>query len=189
MVPVTNIICPVPNCNKRCKNTIGLRVHLTKKHTAQEKDNIVNQQPPTPQDPSLSQGIQQPSSFVDTNDVPNFPLLSSHLQSLKSKVRLLKRIPKASRLVAVQEFTLINECNIHSTSHDGWIKLLTFVYVALKRPDPKDKTTSKLSLATVVKRNLNQWMGLRSLPFIEYLNAITPTSVNPRRAKKDASVR
>lgn len=104
---------------------------------------------------------------------------------LKSNIRIVKRIPKAARLSTAQEFSkLIEACNSKFTDHRSWIHLLTFAYVALKAPDKKDKATSNLALATVIKRNLNMWTEIKILPINEYLSKIIPKPTIPKGTKK-----
>lgn len=119
-------------------------------------------------------------------DTNGFPLLPKHLHSLKSNVKVLKRIPKAARLLAAQELArIVDAINKDVTSYSGWWQLLTFAYVAFKSPDKKNKQTSSLSLATIVKRNLTFWSEIKNLAFADFLEKITPTNVRPTKVKKD----
>lgn len=79
---------------------------------------------------------------------------------------------------------MIESCNRKMTDHRSWIHLLTFSYVAFKSPD---KSTSNISLATVIKRNLNFWNEIKNLPIEEYLGKIMPTSTKPKRTNKKST--
>lgn len=104
---------------------------------------------------------------------------------MKSYIRVIKRIPKAARYQSSKEYTkVLSSCANNMNSSDAWFKLLSFPFVAFKSPDRKDKSTSKLSLATIIKRNLVIWSQVNQLPFKEFFNSIVPKSTMPRKVKK-----
>lgn len=55
--------------------------------------------------------------------------------------------------------------------------------MVFKAPDRKEKNTSKLSLATIIKRNLKVWTEVKTLPFDTFFEKIVPKSSNARKGK------
>lgn len=74
--------------------------------------------------------------------------------SLKSRIGVLKRIPKSARPLAAKTYVdLINKC-IAINDLSSWENLLTFSYKVF-HISPENKT-KKRSLASIVKENLSK---------------------------------
>lgn len=69
-------------------------------------------------------------------------------------------------------------------SREAWYRLLSFPYVVFKAPDRKDKAASKLSLATIIKRNVKIWTELKNLQFETFFEKIVPKSTNARKGTR-----
>lgn len=141
-----------------------------------------------PQEPSkTSNDVSAPIPSTDDPSVTNADsqFLMYLVQCLKSNVRVIRRIPKAARFYAAQEFAKCLESCVNNNSFKFWYKLpYASLNVAFSSPDHKDKATSKLSLATIVKRNLDLWMEIRKLPFDAFFDRIIPKSSAKRIVKK-----
>lgn len=109
------------------------------------------------------------------------------VQTLRAHTTVLKRIPKAARIHTAIEFSnLIAACIRPNATFLSWAHFFTFSYTALKSPDKKDKSTKNLSIATIVKRNLDLWTKLKRLPFEEFSNKILS---NLQRRKKSKTAK
>lgn len=202
-----NNVCPI--CHRDFSTVAGLRQHWTKSHPADEIQRVI-----TRNTSSILQQQVQPNSTIShviadnpsngpqpTNNAPpsNTPSLNpvsvantdqqlqffTFLQTLKANVRVVKRIPKAARFHASQEYTRTLEgCVNNIKSWEAWYRLLSFPYVVFKAPDRNDKTTSKLSLATIIKRNVKIWTEVKGLPFEAFFEKIVPQTTNARKGKR-----
>lgn len=120
--------------------------------------------------------IQPQTSFTSR-------LVSFHLNILKSKPKVLKRIT-----IQVQEYLkVIESCINNSESFDSLLNFFTFLYVTGDvNPVWKDKSNAKLSIATLFQRNLDLWC--KKVPSIDdYISKILPTSIknNKKTTKFD----
>lgn len=98
-------------------------------------------------------------------------------------------IPKAARIQTAIEFSkLITACIQPNARFMAWAHLFTFSYIVFKSPDRKNKPTENLSIATIVKRNLDLWSKLKRLPFDELSNNVLSNLQRRKKSKtaKDA---
>ncbi|OWA52981.1 putative Retrotransposable element SLACS 132 kDa protein [Hypsibius exemplaris] len=78
--------------------------------------------------------------------------LSTQLQRLRQANRLFDHVPKAARHAAAESLTKVLADTCSTNDNSRWGKLLTFPYLAFSKPDKSEK----VSLATIVKRNLGR---------------------------------
>lgn len=182
-------VCPI--CPRSFPTVKGIRAHW-RIHSAEEIqaaiDNKSQSQHPTAdriQPPIIAPPTNTTSQSVPVANTDHESQLFTFLQSLKANVRVVKRIPKAARFHASQEYTKTLEACINDIkSWDAWFRLLSFPYVAFKAPDRKDKNASKLSLATIIKRNLKVWTEVKSLSFEAFFERIVPNATNARKGNR-----
>lgn len=88
------------------------------------------------------------SASSDDSSFEDFIIL---LARCKSNIRVLKRVPRAARVIAANGLSqCIEECLACPDSMNSWTNLLTFAYGSLQVPDK----VANVSLSTLVKRNV-----------------------------------
>lgn len=93
-------------CSRNFKNNMGLKIHTGRVHHTQSRKC------------SIAESFPEP---------PNVPL-HSQLAKLKGSLRILKRIPKATRPLAADALSkVINSC-IKENTLGSWSNLLLFAY-------------------------------------------------------------
>lgn len=122
-----------PEVKKRPFNTAkGLKIHIKKCH------------------PELKDDIIEVETNIDIED----NLLS--IFNLKSKIGVLKRIPKSARPLAAKTYAdLANKC-INDNDIASWGKLLTYSFKVCHIPAVNKNSKTKRSLASIVKENLSK---------------------------------
>ena len=119
--------CPA-NKPRSFKSLQGLHIHITKSHKILKE---------TDHDIELDKVLE-------------------NLSTLKSRIRLLKRIPKSARPLAAKKFNELARKCISRNDLESWNDLLTFSYKCFQVPI-KTKKSKQRSLASIVKENINQF--------------------------------
>lgn len=92
----------------------------------------------------------------DTNHDNDIERVLENLSTLKTRVRLLKRIPKSARPLAAKKFNELARNCISKNDLNSWEDFLTFPYKCFQIPI-KSKKTKQRSLASFVKENINKF--------------------------------
>lgn len=201
-------ICPIPMCNRNFSTVAGLRQHWSKGHSSEEIQAAITRntsalsQQPSPLDstsvlqipvppapPPASASVSNPPIQPHGTELEQMKNLLVTIQTLKAHTTVLKRIPKAARIqTAIEFYQLIIACIRPNASFMAWAHLFTFSYIAFKSPDRKNKLTKNLSIATIVKRNLDVWSKLKRLPFNEFSKNVLSNLQRRKKSKtaKDA---
>lgn len=181
MIPVANEI-PCPICGRMCKGKVGVSVHITKSHNREYGN------PPRTATPSISpHSTVNSGQHVDPDDtnLDQSKQLSIFLQILKSNTIVLKRIPKAARIqVAIEFAKVLSACHRENSGFMSWVHLFTFGFVVFRSPDRKNKATSNLSIASIVKRNLDFWSTIKILAFDDFFKDILSNLPKRKKSKK-----
>jgi hypothetical protein len=123
-------------CWKSFKTCQGLKIHCSKIH--QLKETL-----------PFKKHSQNSGEKIYTN-----VFQENYLSNLKSKIPVLKRVPKAVRPLVSNELTNVINDVVEKNTDVTWYKLFLFTYAVLQLPQKKNKSKS---LTTFVKENLNAW--------------------------------
>ena len=112
---------------------------------------------------------------LNVPNVPNHDDLIDHLPSMlgswKSNIRVLPRIPKGARVAAAEAYcALVDQVN-ESNSIYSWARLFGFSFSALRCPPKASPSESNQpSLTTIVRNQINTYIGAPTLPSTEDAN-------------------
>jgi hypothetical protein len=104
----------------------------------------------------------------------------NYLSNLKSKIPVLKRVPKAARPLVSNELTNVINDVVEKNTDVTWYKLFLFTYAVLQLPQKKNKSKN---LTTFVKENLNAWKIIKQADFNEIYNHIMENFVDKKQRK------
>jgi hypothetical protein len=142
-------------CWKSFKTCQGLKIHCTKIHQIRETL-------------PFKKHSQNSEEKIYTN-----VFQENYLSNLKSKIPVLKKVPKAARPLVSNELTnVINDVVEKNT--------ILFTYAVLQLPQKKNKSKS---LTTFVKENLNAWKIIKQADFNEIYNHIMENFVDKKQRK------
>jgi hypothetical protein len=149
-------------CWKSFKTCQGLKIHCSKIH--QIKETL-----------PFKKHSQNSEEKIYTN-----VFQENYLSNLKSKIPVLKRVPKAARPLISNELTNVINDVVEKNTDVTWYKLFLFTYAVLQLPQKKNKSKN---LTTFVKENLNAWKIIKQADFNEIYNHIMEHFVDKKQRK------
>jgi hypothetical protein len=149
-------------CWKSFKTCQGLKIHCSKIH--QIKETL-----------PFKKHSQNSEEKIYTN-----VFQENYLSNLKTKIPVLKRVPKAARPLVSNELTNVINDVVEKNTDVTWYKLFLFTYAVLQLPQKKNKSKN---LTTFVKENLNAWKIIKQADFNEIYIHIMENFVDKKQRK------